>query len=243
MKKTTSKKIGKASVMSTKPVKKPAVKKTTAAESKKIQKEKSGDKRPTLESIIQSAEVAFTSLSRNYMLLGEAYVKAITYYGYDGKRAFRTRFPLTDNAFRNLELVGRGRLLPQFAMCSDKFVSGIVHMENSMAWQYKLLGASEFGKLRMRVGDTIRDVSFDEFRSGTTDAVLSIISKENVGLTPDQLRQKLLNLNREVRSRFVKDNKPPFEIRMVEGKRVVRFMKAKTYSVEDLKKIIAKLES
>ena len=237
-----SKKSKTASKASVKPIARFAIKKATRAEFEKGEKKRSGDTRPTLESILKTADEAFTSLTRNYMKIGEAYVQAITYYGSDGKRAFRTRFPFTDNALRNLEYVGRGKLLPQFAMCSDKFVGGLVNMEDSIRWQYKLLGASECGKLRMRVGDKVRDVPFEEFRSGTTDAVLSLVSKENESLTPEQLRKKLLELDREVRANFLRDKKPPYEIRVQDGKKVVRFMKARTYTAEELKKILTKLE-
>ena len=237
-----SKKSETARKASVKPVKRSAIRKATRAEFEKGAKKRSGDTRPTLESILDAADKAFTSLTRNYMALGEAYVQAITYYGSDGKRAFRTRFPFTDNALRNLEYVGRGRLLPQFAMCSDKFVGGLVNMEDSIKWQYKLLGASECGKLRIRVGDKIRDIPFEEFKSGTTDAVLSLVSKENASLTPEQLRKKLTELDHEVRANFLRNKIPPYEIRILDGKKVVRFMKAGTYTADELKKILSKLE-
>ena len=73
---------------------------------------------PPLCDILDMADRAYTDLTRKYYHLGSAYVMAIDYYGTAGKKAFKARFLLTENALRNLELIGRNRLMPQFAMCS-----------------------------------------------------------------------------------------------------------------------------
>ena len=239
MSKTKKSAVVKTAKKATKKTEKKPVKKTV----KKAKVVRDSEK-PTLESILEEADRAFTDLSRNYLILGEAFVKAITFYGNEGKKAFRMRYPLTDNALRNLELVGRGRLLPAFAMCSDMFVSGLVNMNDSIKWQHKILGASECGKLRVRVNGRLTDIPFSEFRSGkAAKAVLTLVSKADENLTTDQLREKLANLDKEVRANFSRKPVRLYEIRIANGNKVVRFMKPHTYTAEELREILAILEA
>lgn len=198
---------------------------------------------PSLESILEKADIAYTNITRNCQFFGELLVQAITYYGNVGKKEFRTRYPLTDNALRNLELVGRGRLLPQFALDSDKFVTGLVNMDDSLMWQHKLIGASRNGTVMVRWNGRIISVPFGDFRSGKlAGAVLTLLSESDRDLTVDQLGEKLRNLDREVRAKF--NHKPVklYEIRLQGAAKVVRFLKVHTYTAEDLKAILAKLE-
>lgn len=220
-------------------------KKQSASSGRKQEKksEKKSEKKPSLESILSTAERAYTDATRNYLILGESLVMAITYYGSDGKRAFRTRFPLTDNALRNLELVGRGKLLPHFAMCSDKFVSGIVEMPDSIRNQHRLVGASQNGMIRVKVKGKITDIPLSDFRSNKiTDAVLSILSEGDEDLSDSKLREKFLKIDHEIRSKFIVRKKPLYEYRVVDGKKVVRFLKAHTYDAETLASILEKLK-
>lgn len=200
---------------------------------------------PTLESILNEADKAFTDVVKNYLRLGDALVKAITFYGAKGKRAFKTRFPLTDNALDHLELVGRGRLLPQFAMCSDRFVSGIVNISESLKWQYKLLGASKKGMIRIRTRNgKIVDAKFEDLRKKEIDGVLSIISEEDKDLSPEELCDKIAQLNRQVVDNFEKGNKPLYVIKIdtKSSKTVVRFTKSHTYTRDEIKAILDKMD-
>lgn len=217
--------------------------KSTVLKTNKSKKDKTENK-PSLESILDDADRAFTDIVKKYMTLGETLVKAITYYGSAGKRAFKMRFPLTDNSLNNLELVGRGRLLPQFAMCSNRFVKGLVDMVDSLKWQYKLIGASKCGIIRVRINGNIINAKLTDLRSEKlVDGVLSIISDENKDLTPKQLCEKLMSLRKEVRANFNREVRPTFEIATVDGRKCIRFLKAKPFSADDLRKFIAKLEA
>lgn len=238
MTKKTVKKAAKKAVLKTiKKATKKAVKKPAKTPAKNI---------PTLESILEEADTAFTDVVKNYLRLGESLVKAITFYGIKGKKAFKTRFPLTENALAHLEMVGRGRLLPQFAMCSDRFVSGIVNMAESLKWQYKLLGASKNGMIRIRTRNgEIVDAKFEDLRNKEIDGVLSIISEENKDLTPEELCEKIASLNQKVVDKFEKDNKPLYMIKIdvKSSKTVVRFIKSHTYTRDEIKAILAKMDA
>jgi len=200
---------------------------------------------PTLECILDSADKAYTDITRKYYVLGCAYVSAIDYYGATGRRAFKARFPLTDNALRNLELIGRGRLLPQFSMCSNRFTVGLVNIEDSLKWQYKLIGASSAGTVRIRKGDKIVDKKFSDFLAKEEDAVLSIVSKADKDLSTEELAKKLYDLMGEVRTEMKKNHKPRpnYKIEEVDGEPVVRFFRAVSYTAEDLMKIVEELKS
>lgn len=199
--------------------------------------------RPTLESILDAADSAFTGVVKNYMRLGEALVDAVRFYGEKGRKAFRTRYPLTDNALRHLELVGSGKLLPQFTMCSDKFVNGLANMPNSLSWQYKLLGSSEDGKIRIRVGEKFRDVRFEDLRSGEVDGVLSIVAKSDESLTSEELGKKIRKMNRDVRGRFVKSDIPTYEIRTKDGETYLQVLRPHIFGKEEFEGIAARLQA
>jgi len=200
---------------------------------------------PTLESILDSADKAYTDITRKYYVLGCTYVMAVDYYGTTGRRAFKERFPLTDNALRNLELVGRGRLLPQFSMCSNRFTSGLVNLEDSLKWQYKLIGASSVGTVRVRKGDKIVDKKFSDFLAKEEDAVLSIISKADKNLSQEELAKKLRDIRSEVRAEIKKSygSRPKYKIEEVNGVPVVKFFRAVPYTAEELMKIVEELNS
>lgn len=200
---------------------------------------------PSLTSILDDADKAYTDLTRKYHKLGCAYVAAIDYYGYTGRKAFKARFPLTDNALRNLELVGRGRLLPQFSMCSNRFTTGLVNLEDSLKWQYKLLGASTAGTVRIRKGDKIVDKKFSAFLAKEEDAVLSIVSKANKDLSTEELAKKLYDLMGEVRAEIKKGYapRPCYKIEENDGTPVVRFFRSVPYTAEELMKIVEEMKS
>lgn len=193
---------------------------------------------PSLTSILDEADQAFTDLVRRYYALGRAYVKAITYYGAEGKRAFRTRFPLTENALRNLEYVGRGRLLPHFSMCSNRFTCGLVNMTDSLLWQNKLLNISEKGMIKLRLpdGKTV-EKSFEDFSNGEIDGVLSIVGSEDTAVSAEELSSKVVSMMAEVRKHFHRTETPAYKIVMKDGEPAVHFVKGK-YTKQDLLKII-----
>ena len=200
--------------------------------------------KPSLEEILNEAERAFTGVVRRYLELGVAYVKATTYYGSAGRKAFLVRFPLTDNALRNLELVGRGKLLPQFAMCSNRFTTGLANMVDSLMWQQKLLGISKGGTVRVKVGDKIVDKRWDEFiKNADIDGVLSILSEADKDMSEEELAEKLLKLKKTVRSKFVHTKKPAYLVTKNEVGTFVRFYKAKAYTAADLRRIADEIDA
>lgn len=200
---------------------------------------------PPLCDILDMADRAYTDLTRKYYHLGSAYVMALDYYGAAGKKAFKARFPLTDNALRNLELIGRNRLLPQFAMCSNRFTVGLVNLEDSIKWQFNLIGASKTGMVRMRKGDKIVDKKFSDFMAKEENAVLSIIRKSDKKLTPEELSKKLYNMMDEVREEFKKNYKPRplYKMGDINGTKVVRFYRSKPYTPSELRSILEEMEA
>jgi hypothetical protein len=200
--------------------------------------------KPALEEILQEAEKAFTGVVRRYLDLGLAYVKAITFYGAEGKKAFLTRFPLTDNALRNLELVGKGRLMPQFAMCSNRFTVGLANMANSMLWQQKLLGISKNGTVRVKVGDNVVDKPWTDFvKNSDIDGVLSILAEADKDLTQEQLADKLLKLKKKVRANFSHYKKSPYVVTADTTGAYARFYSSKPFTAAQLRRIADEIDA
>jgi hypothetical protein len=179
---------------------------------------------------------------KRYYALAVAYVQAVDIYGSAGKKAFTGRFPLTTNALRNLELVGRGRLLPQFSLCSNRFTVGLVELTNSLDIQYKLIGAAK-GMIRC-VGPDGRIVSksFDELTSKESDIVLSVVAEGDEDLDPLALSDKITKRMAEARASFRHSPKPDYRIHTKDGVAYVRFFKSVSYTVEALEKIVAKMK-
>lgn len=248
-KKTPAKKVKKASSAKKakapfKDIAKEFVKAVSKAAEKAVKRSAKTPEKPTLEEILCEAEKAFTGVVRRYLELGIAYVKAITFYGVSGRKAFLSRFPLTDNALRNLELVGKGQLMPQFAMCSNRFTSGLVGMADSMLWQQKLLGITKNGTVRVKVGDKIVDRRWDEFlKNSEIDGVLSILAEADKDLTQDELAEKLLKLKKKARENFVHTKKPNYLITKNAVGTFVRFYKARAYTADDLRKIADEIDA
>ena len=216
------------------PARKPAAKKASTAN---VAKDK-----PTLKEILDSADRAFTDMVRRYYALAVAYVQAVDIYGSAGKKAFMGRFPLTTNALRNLELVGRGRLLPQFSLCSNRFTVGLVELTNSLDIQYKLLGAAK-GMIRCVGSDgKIVSKSFDELTSKESDIVLSVVAEGDEGLDPIDLSDKITKRMAEARASFKHTSKPRYKIHVKDGVAYVRFFKSVSYTAEALEKIVAEMK-
>lgn len=226
-KKTAKKAVSKAKVA------KKAVTATKAAKT---------DEKPTLKSILDSADKAFTDMVKRYYALSIAYVQALDYYGSMGRKAFMGRFPLTQNALRNLELVGRGRLLPQFSLCSNRFTVGLVELNNSLDIQYKLLGAA---KGMIRCVDTdgkIVTKSFDELTAKESDIVLSVVAEGEEDLGPIEIADKITKRMAAARAEFKRAKKPAYKIYDGPNGPVVRFFKTVAYGVKDLQKIIEEMK-
>ena len=242
-KKAPAKKVKKASSAKKAPIKEFA-KAVSKAVEKAVKKSAKRADKPSLDEILCEAEKAFTGVVRRYLELGIAYVKAITYYGSEGRRAFLVRFPLTDNALRNLELVGRGKLLPQFAMCSNRFTTGLANMVDSLMWQQKLLGISKNGTVRMKVGDKIVDKRWDEFvKNADIDGVLSILAEADKDLTQEQLADKLLKLKKKVRANFSHYKKAPYIVTADVTGAFARFYSSKPFTAAQLRKIADEIDA
>lgn len=245
-KKAPAKKVKKASSAKKAPIKEFAEAVTRAAEKavKKPVKKAAVSSKPTLEEILCEAEKAFTGVVKRYMELGVAYVKAITFYGAEGKKAFMTRFPLTDNALRNLELVGKGRLMPQFAMCSNRFTVGLANMANSMLWQQKLLGISKNGTVRMKVGDKVVDKPWTDFvKNADIDGVLSILAEADKELSQEQLADKLLKLKKRVRANFAHSKKSQYLVFADTTGAYARFYSSKPFTADQLRRIADEIDA
>jgi len=226
-KKTVKKTVSKAKVV------KKAVKATKVAKT---------DDKPTLKSILDSADRAFTDMVKKYYALAVAYVQALDYYGSAGKKAFMGRFPLTQNALRNLEMVGRGRLLPQFSLCSNRFTVGLVELTNSLDVQYKLLGAA---KGMIRCVDTdgkIVTKSFDELTAKESDIVLSVVAEGEEDLGPIEIADRITKRMAAARAEFRRPKKFAYKIYDEGGNKFVRFFKSVKYGVADLQKIIEEMK-
>ena len=231
---------------------KPAAKKTTkktAAKAKvakkavKVPKAAKADDKPTLKSILDSADRAFTDMVKKYYTLAIAYVQALDYYGSMGRKAFMGRFPLTQNALRNLELVGRGRLLPQFSLCSNRFTVGLVELNNSLDIQYKLLGAAK-GMIRCVDSDgKIVTKSFDELTAKESDIVLSVVAEGEEDLGPIEIADRITKRMAAARAEFKRAKKPAYRIYDGPGGPVVRFFKTTAYTAAALEKIVDEMKA
>ena len=225
-----------------KTAKKTVSKATVAKKAAKAPKAAKTDDKPTLKSILDSADKAFTDMVKRYYALAIAYVQALDYYGSMGRKAFMGRFPLTQNALRNLDLVGRGRLLPQFSLCSNRFTVGLVELNNSLDIQYKLLGAA---KGMIRCVDTdgkIVSKSFDELTAKESDIVLSVVAEGEEDLGPIEIADRITKRMAAARAEFKRAKKPAYKIYDGPNGPVVRFFRTVAYSVKDLQKIIEEMK-
>lgn len=186
---------------------------------------------------MNSADVEFTSLAKRYEKLGKILIEAETYYGLEGRKAFATRFPVTANTLRNLEYIGRGSLMAVFALCSDKFIKGLINLPDSMSWQLKLVAGDSSGINVLKNGKIVK-MKYEDFIDDKADALFSIIDESDKDISPDKLRDKIRNNFSAVRSKFAKKTVPRY---IIKGG-VVKFNRGK-FSVAELRKIIAELEA
>ena len=221
------------------PARKPVAKKAVKASRAAVAASK--DDKPSLEEILDSADRAFTDMVKRYYALAVAYVQAVDIYGSAGKKAFMGRFPLTTNALRNLELVGRGRLLPQFSLCSNRFTVGLVELTNSLDIQYKLIGAAK-GMIRCVENGKVVSKSFDELTAKESDIVLSVVAEGDEDLDPIELADKITRRMAEARASFKHTSKPKYKIHVKDGVAYVRFFRSVSYTAEALGKIIAEMK-
>jgi hypothetical protein len=143
-----------------------------------------------------------------------------------------------------LELVGKGRLMPQFAMCSNRFTVGLANMANSMLWQQKLLGISKNGTVRVKVGDKVVDKPWTDFvKNSEIDEVLSILSEADKDLTQEQLADKLLKLKKKVRANFSHYKKSPYIVTANVTGAFARFYSSKPFTAEQLRKIADEIDA
>lgn len=220
----------------------PRRKAAKAAKAAKAEKAANEKKEPedveSLESILAEADRAFSDIVKRYYALGRCYVKAVKLYGLKGRKAFIARFPLTDNALRNLELVGTGKLLPHFAMCSNKFTVGIVNMVDSMMWQRKLASCATGNVVRVvREDGTVSEMSLEDFLKDA-NAVMATISEADSDLSPEELAEKIEKMRSDARAHFVHHKNPPYVVKTMGDKKVVRFFKSIPYDADGLKKIL-----
>lgn len=227
-----------------KTAKKTSDKKATKTSVKTADKAKLTVDKPSLESILREGDRVFSDIVMKTVKLAECLVRATEFYGQAGRRAFRARFPLTDNTVRNLDYIGHGLLLPQFVLCSDRFVHGLVDLQDSMSWQYKLLCASKNGMINIRKSDgSLTEVPIDQMEKSLADGVLTIMTESDKDMSVDQFASKIRSLMRDVRQKFARIKRNLFEISMKDGHKVVRFFRSTAVTAEDLRKIVEQLEA
>ena len=222
-----------------------AVCSAVAADPKKTAAPGPEGKPVSLDSILEEAERAFSDIVRRYYAWGVAYVKAIRIYGAEGRRAFQGRFPLTANALRNLELVGSGRLMPQFTLCSNRFTCGLANMDDSMRWQRKLVACASGNTVKVIVDGKLQDIPLDRFLEDD-GAILATISESDLDMSPTELAAKVEKLRSDVRAHFTpRPRKPDHEVAMNNGTGnvQVRFYGAKPWTISDIESVLAEMKA
>lgn len=162
----------------------PVKKKTRVVKAKPA---KTAPQQPTLTELLAEAGHGYTASIRGVTKFSTAYVAAISLYGSEGDKQFRTKYALyTDADWQTFEDIGKGRLLPQFAFASGSMKRGLLRLENSIEKQQKLCGFAG-GKIEVvnSAGEVVKK-TLDELTKSEEDFILFALGR---GADPSDIRK------------------------------------------------------
>ena len=164
----------------------------------------------SLETLLVEAGKGYATTIRGLVKFCTAYKAAVELYGQEGKREFAKKFSLySDSDWATFEDIATGKLLPQFAFCSNNMKRGLLRLTNSIEKQMKLVGAVKDGSKIETVNSSGKIVlkSLEELSKLEEDSWLFALSE---GGDPNEIRKLLYTYRKEFALRM--SGKPNVEI-------------------------------
>ena len=173
--------------------------------------------KPTLNSLLAAAGRGYAKTVSGLTAFCAAYAQALDLYGSVGKNEFHKKYALyTSSDWETFKDVGRGRLLPQFAFCSNNMKRGLLRLNNSLDKQMKLCGFTAEGKVEVvnAAGKVVKK-SLEDLTKLEEDSLLFALAE---GSDPKELQK----FAREYRVEFAKNLAAKPDIELVGDYLVVR---------------------
>lgn len=195
-----------------------------------------------MNKLLNEASKAWAGATLNVKKFADAYTDALDKYGQEAQERFASTYPMFgDREWHRLKMIGYGELLPQLFFKSDFFVNKIVRLRSSMRIQKALVGASNDGRIRVDRGNGPESVYLSDLTKGEEKALALLLSEENEKLSSSDLRLKYRSLICKI-NKANKSPKPVWEIREVNGCRIVHFNRACNLNLHDINTIKDALE-
>lgn len=173
--------------------------------------------KPTLNSLLAAAGRGYAKTISGLTAFCAAYAQALDLYGAVGKNEFHKKYALyTPSDWETFEDIGRGRLLPQFAFCSNNMKRGLLRLNNSIDKQMTLCGFNAEGKVEViNVAGKVVKKSLEDLSKLEEDSLLFALAE---GTDPADLRK----FAREYRVEFARNLATRPNIELVGDYLVVR---------------------
>lgn len=173
--------------------------------------------KPTINALLAAAGRGYAKTVSGLTAFCAAYAQALDLYGSVGKNEFHKKYALyTASDWETFEDIGRGRLLPQFAFCSNNMKRGLLRLENSLNKQMTLCGFTVEGKIEVvnAAGKVVKK-SLEDLTKLEEDSLLFALAE---GADPKELQK----FAREYRVEFARNLAAKPNIELVGDYLVVR---------------------
>lgn len=200
-----------------------------------------------IKDFLKSAARAFAGATLNIQKFAECYVSARQYLSDkedEVLEAFKAAYPMFgEREWKRFWLVGNYILLPQFMFKSDAFVGKLLRLKDHMKWQQALVSASEDGTLRVDRGKGPEKVKLSELTAKEEKTLAMLLNEKDEKLSPGDLITKFNVMTRKI-NKNIETRTDVWEIvpSSVGGK-MVRFNRACTMGVAQLRDIIKEAEA
>lgn len=150
----------------------------------------------SLESLLIEAGKGYATTIRGLVKFCVAYQTAVDLYGQEGRREFAKKFSLySDSDWQTFGDIATGKLLPQFAFCSNNMKRGLLRLKDSIDKQLKLVGAVKNGKIEtVNASGKVVLKSLEELSKLEEDSWLFAL---NDGGDPGEIRKLLYAYRKE----------------------------------------------
>lgn len=173
--------------------------------------------KPSINALLAAAGRGYAKTVSGLTAFCATYAQALDLYGSVGKNEFHKKYALyTASDWETFEDIGRGRLLPQFAFCSNNMKRGLLRLENSLSKQMILCGFDAKGKVEVvnAAGKVVKK-SLEDLTKLEEDSLLFALAE---GADPKELQK----FAREYRMEFARNLAAKPNIELVGDYLVVR---------------------
>ena len=195
---------------------------------------------------LKLAAQAFAGATLNIQKFAECYVSARLYFSEKEDEvieAFKAAYPMFgEREWKRFWMVGNYILLPQFMFKSDAFVGKLLKLKDHMKWQQALVSASEDGTLRVDRGKGPEKVKLSELTAKEEKTLAMLLNEKDEKLSPGDLITKFSGMTRKI-NKNIETRTDVYEIVPGSGDKMVRFNRACTMGVAQLRDIIKEAEA